>query len=71
MPTANAMPGRTHWQGGDQPGRQAHKLEETLLLVRNKMKNKLYFVETTPEVAETAIFRQNVPVDSINVLIDI
>ena len=31
----------------------------------------LYFVETTQEVAETVIFRQNTPVDSINVLTDI
>ena len=32
---------------------------------RNRMKKMLYFVETTHEVAETVIFRQNVlPVDS-------
>ena len=31
---------------------------------RNKMKNMLYFFETTHEVAETVIFRQYVPVKS-------
>ena len=36
-----------------------------------RYKKMLYFVETTHEVAETVIFRQNIPVDSINVLIDI
>ena len=44
------MPGRTHWQGGDQAGRQAHKLEETLLRVPTKQDEKMlqvYFVETT------------------------
>ena len=58
-------PGRTHWQGGDQPGRQTHKLEETLRVHNTKQDEKmLCFVETTHEVAETVIFRQYVPVDS-------
>ena len=64
MPTANALPGRTHWQGGDQLGRQAHKLEETLSYEHNTKQDEkmLYFIETTHEVAETVIFRQYVPV---------
>ena len=37
-------PGRTHWQGGeqgrDQPGRQAHKLEETLRVQSTKLNEK-------------------------------
>ena len=64
MPTANAMPGRTHWQGGDQLGLQARKLEETLLRVHNTKQDEktLYFVETTHRIAETVISRQNRPV---------
>ena len=41
-------PGRTHWQGGDEPDRQAtsprRRCEYT---TRNKKKKVLYFVETT------------------------
>ena len=64
MVTTNALPGRTHWQGGDQPDRQAHTFEETPsyeYIIRNKIKKMLHFVEMTHEVAETVIFRQCVP----------
>ena len=40
-------PGRTHWQGGDQPGRQAHKLEETLRVYNTKQDER------------NAVFRRN------------
>ena len=63
MPTANALPGRTHCQGGDQPGRQAHKLEETLYTsTKQDEKIMLYFVGMTHGVAEIVLFRQYVPV---------
>ena len=66
MVTTNALPGRTHWQGGNQPGRQAHKLEEAIRVHSTKQdEKKLYFVVTTREVAETVIFRQYVPGDII------
>ena len=46
MVTTNALPGRTHWQGGDQPGRQAHTLEETLRVHNTKQDKKaIYFFE--------------------------
>ena len=49
VPTANALPGRTRWQGGDQPGRQAHKLEET----------SLSYEHNTKQDDNNAVFRRN------------
>ena len=43
---------------GDQPGRQAHNLEETLRIHNTKQDEKmLYFIDTTHEDAETVILR--------------
>ena len=48
-----------------QAGKHTSSKRRCEYTTRNKMKNMLYFVETTHEVAETVIFRQYVPVDII------
>ena len=67
MVTYNTLPGRTHWQGGNQAGRQAQNLGQTLRVHNTKQygeKKKKYFVQTTYKVAETVIIREYVPVES-------
>ena len=77
MPTANALPGRTHWtrclaartgrgeisQAGKHTSSKRRYHTNTK---RSKMKKMLHFVETTHEVAETVKIRQyvRVPVKS-------
>ena len=65
----NAWP---HALAGGRSARQASTQARRDAITSTKQDEKmLYFVETTQEVAETVIFRQNTPVDSINVLTDI
>ena len=53
--------GRTNWQGGEISQAGKHTSSMRRYDTKNEMKNMLYFVETTHEVAETVIFQKYVP----------
>ena len=49
--------GRTNWQGGEISQAGKHTSSMRRYDTKNEMKNMLYFVETTHEVAKTVVFR--------------